>query len=70
MPAPNVGDQFVSVRNSAILGRNLTWRVIKVAQKTDARDYAELEAVDEPQRKKVISVEALTDGRLFSRVQS
>ena len=70
MRAPNVGDHFVSVRHSTTLGRTVTWRVTKVAQKVDAIDYVELEAINESLQKKVLSVKALSDGRMFSRVQS
>jgi hypothetical protein len=68
MRAPNVGDEYVSIRHSATLGRTVTWRVTKVAQKVDAIDYVELEAINEPLQKKVLSVRALRDGRMFSRV--
>ena len=51
-------------------GRTVTWRVTKVAQKVDALDYVELEAINEPLQKKMLSVRALSDVRMFSRVQS
>ncbi len=70
MRTPNVGDQYVSARNSASLGQAVTWRVTKVAKKADERDYVELEPVNAQLSKKTLSVRALSDGRLFSRVQA
>ena len=35
MRAPDVGDQFVSVRHS-ILGKDVTWRVMRIDRKADA----------------------------------
>lgn len=69
MRAPDVGDQFVSVRHS-ILGKDVTWRVTRIDRKADAIDYVELASVEDPFQKKMISVGALTDGRMFSRVTS
>jgi hypothetical protein len=69
MRTPDVGDQFVSVRHS-ILGKDVTSRVKRIDRKADAIDYVELEANDDPLQKKGISVGALTDGRMFSRIQS
>ncbi len=70
MRTPNIGDQYVSARNSVQLGRAVMWRVIKVAKKADELEYVELEAVNAQLQKKVLSVRALTDARLFSRVQN
>ena len=70
MRTPNIGDQFVSARNSdRTLGKALTWRVTKVAKKADS-DYVELEAVNAHLPKKLLAARALRDARLFSRVQS
>lgn len=68
MRTPNIGDQYISARNSVSLGRAVTWRVIKVAKKADELDYVELEPVNAQLQKKVLSVRALSDARLFSRV--
>ena len=71
MRMPNVGDQYISARNSvSSLGRAVTWRVTKVAKKADALDYAELEPVNAQLPNKLLSIKALGDVRLFSRVQS
>ena len=71
MRTPNVGDRYISTRNTdTTLGKALTWRVAKIAKKADAREYAELEPVDSLLPNKVLSVRALGDSRLFSRVQS
>jgi hypothetical protein len=68
MRAPNVGDEYVSTRNSdKTLGKALTWRVTKVAKKADS-DYVELEAVNAHLPRKFLSARALRDTRLFSRV--
>ena len=68
---PNIGDQYISARNSdRTLGKALTWRVAKIAKKADALEYVELEPVDSLLPNKVLSVRALGDARLFSRVQS
>jgi hypothetical protein len=69
MRPPNIGDQFVSARNSASVGKTVTWRVSKIAKKSDALDYVELEPIDTQLQRKVVSVRALGDARLFSRVQ-
>ena len=70
MRTPNIGDEYVSTRNSdRTLGKALTWRVAKVAKKADA-DYVELEAVNTPLSKKLLSARALRDTCLFSRVKS
>ena len=65
MRVHNVGDQFVSARDSTKLGRAVTWRVTKVARKADNLDYVELEPVDTHLQKKVLSVKALSDSRFF-----
>ena len=70
MRTPNVGDQYISARGSVSVGRAVTWRVTKVSRKADERDYVELEPIDAHLEKKVLSVRALGDARLFSRVQS
>jgi len=70
MRTPNVGDQYVSARNPVSVGRAVTWRVTKIAKKADALDYVELEPVNALLQKKVLSVRALGDARLFSRVTS
>jgi hypothetical protein len=70
MRMPNVGDEYVSARNSdTTLGKALTWRVTKVAKKAD-NDYVELEAVNAQLPKKLLAVRALRNTRLFSRVIS
>lgn len=69
MRTPNIGDQYTSVRNADhTLGKPLTWRVARVAKKAGA-DHIELEAVNAQLPKKLLSVRALGDARLFSRVQ-
>ena len=68
MRTPNVGDQYISARNAdASLGKPLTWRVTRVAKKADS-EYVELEATNAPLPRKMLSVRALGDARLFSRV--
>ena len=70
MRTPNVGDEFLSARNSeTTLGKALTWRVTKVSKKADS-DYVELEAVNADLPKKTLSVKALRNNRLFSPVAS
>ena len=69
MRTPNIGDEYVSSRNSdGTLGKALTWRVTKVAKKADS-DYVELAPTNSQLPKKMLSVKALRDARLFSRVQ-
>jgi hypothetical protein len=64
---PNVGDEYVSARNAdRSLGKALTWRVTKIATKADSQ-YVELEAVNAQLPRKLLSVKALGDARLFSR---
>ena len=70
MRTPNVGDEYVSARNSATLGRAVMWRVTKISKKADTLDYVELEPINERLQKKVLSVWALGDSRQFSRVPS
>ena len=70
MRTPNVGDEYVSARHSTTLGRAVTWRVTKISREADTLDYVELEPINERLQKKVLSVRALADARLFSRVQS
>ena len=70
MRTPNIGDRFVSARSSVSLGKAVMWRVSKIAKKIDALDYVELEPVDAQLQRKLVSVRALGDARLFSRVQS
>jgi hypothetical protein len=42
MRTPNVGDEYVSTRNSdRTLGKALTWRVTRIAKKADS-NYVEL----------------------------
>jgi hypothetical protein len=68
MRTPNIGDEYVSARNSdSTLGKALTWRVTKIAKKAND-DYVELEAVNSLLPKKLLSVGALSNGRLVSRV--
>ena len=68
MRTPNVGDQYISARNAdASLGKPLRWRVTKLAKKDDS-EYVELEATNAQLPKKMLSVRALGDARLFSRV--
>ena len=70
MRTPNIGDEYFSARNSErALGKALTWGVTKVAKKADS-DYVELEAVNAELPRKMLSVKALRDTRLFSRVES
>ena len=70
MRTPNVGDQYVSARNSdKTLGKALTWRVTRVAKKSDS-EYVELTPVNAQLPKKLLSARALRDARLFSRVES
>ena len=70
MRTPHVGDEFVSARNSdRSLGKALTWRVTKAAKKADS-EYVELEAVNAEPPRKMLSVKALRNTRLFSRVES
>lgn len=69
MRNPDVGNQFVSVRRS-ILSKDVTWRVTSIVRKADAINYVQLEAIDDPLQKKVVSVRALRDSRMFSRVIS
>ena len=70
MRMPNVGEQYVSTRNSdRTLGMTLTWRVTKVAKKAGS-DYVELASVNVQLPSKMISVRALSDARLFSRLPS
>jgi hypothetical protein len=70
MRTPNIGDEYVSTRHSTTLGRTVMWRVTKISKKADTFDYVELEPVNERLQKKVLSVRALGDARLFSRVHS
>lgn len=68
MRTPNVGDQYISARNAdRTLGKALTWRVARIAKKADSH-YVELEPVNAHLPKKLLSVRALGDARLFSRV--
>jgi len=68
MRTPNVGDEYVSARNAdTSLGKALTWRVTRVAKKAD-NHYVELEPVNAQLPKKLLSVRALGDARLFSLV--
>jgi hypothetical protein len=70
MRTPSVGDQYVSARNAdRALGKALTWRVARIAKKADSH-YVELEPMNALLPKKLLSVKALADARLFSRVQS
>ena len=70
MRIPSIGDEYVSARSlDRTLGKALTWRVTKVAKKADS-DYVELEAINAALPKKLLSVRALRDARLFSRVIS
>lgn len=70
MRMPNIGDEYVSARNSdRMLGKALAWRVTKVAKRADT-DYVELEPVNTQLQKKVLSIRALNDTRLFSRIVS
>lgn len=68
MRTPNVGDECVSACNSEALGRAAKWRVTKVAKEADARDYVELEPINSQLQKKVLSVSALSNSRLLSRL--
>ena len=65
MRIPNIGDHYVSARNS-VLGKALTWRVTRVAKKADS-EYVELEPINAQLPKKLLSVKALGNTRLFSR---
>ena len=70
MRSPNIGDEYVSARNpDTRVGKAVTWRVTRIAKKAQS-DYVELQAVNAQLPKKLLSVRALRDGRLFSRVQS
>ena len=70
MRTPNIGDEYVSTRNSdKTLGKALTWRVTKVAKKADG-DYVELEAINSNLPNKFLCAGALRDTRLFSRAPS
>jgi hypothetical protein len=69
MRTPNIGDEFISTRNAdKALGKALTWRVTKVAKKA-GDDYVELAPVNAQLPHKMLSVKALGDARLFSRVE-
>jgi hypothetical protein len=70
MRMPNIGDEYISARNSDTrVGKALTWRVTRFAKKSDSA-YVELQAVNAQLPKKLLSVRALRDTRLFSRVES